>query len=59
MSIAILFAIYISDLEENIADNESCVYFDVLRILSLFYADDVVIFSETPDGLQKEMEFCE
>ena len=36
---------------------------DDLRLLTLFYTDDVVIFSETADGLQKEIDklyqYCE
>ena len=51
-----LFAIYINDLEESLAGTNAGVTIDHLRILSLFYADDVVIFCDSAAGLQDEID---
>ena len=51
-----LFAMYINDLENVLMDNQNGVDIGYLKILMLFYADDLVLFNETPDGLQKEID---
>ena len=57
-----LFAVYINDMEQKLSSNASGVTIDDVKILLLFYADDCVIFSETPQGLQREIdslfEYC-
>ena len=58
-----LFARYINDLEEKLDADDAGVTVDDVKILLLFYADDCVIFSETPAGLQTEIDklyqYCE
>ena len=51
-----LFAVYINDLEISLSDVDAGVTINDLKILVLFYADDVVIFSETATGLQNEID---
>ena len=51
-----LFAMYINDLEEKLSSDNAGVTVAGIKILLLFYADDVVIFSETPLGLQNEID---
>ena len=51
-----LFAIYINDLEDNIAENNAGITIGDIKMFLLFYADDVVLFSETPAGLQSEID---
>lgn len=57
-----LFAVYINDLEGKLGETEAGIDIQDLKLLSLFYADDVVIFSSTADGLQSEIdklyEYC-
>ena len=66
----LLFAIYLNDLEDHLKVNE-CSGFNVscdsttsmLKLLLLLYADDTVIISDTPKGLNKSLhafhEYCE
>ena len=51
-----LFAIYINDLEENISETNAGITIGDIKMFLLFYADDVVLFSETPEGLQSEID---
>ena len=65
----LLFSLYLNDLESflkynnvknlSLSDN---VFDNYLKIQILLYADDTVIFSETPEGLQKSLnclaEYC-
>ena len=65
----LLFAIYLNDLEDYLRINE-CSGFSVasnsttpmLKLLILLYADDTVIISDTPKGLNKSLhvfhEYC-
>ena len=68
-----LFSIYLNDLEEFFIENDVSELNRVttlcrdhietyVKLLVLLYADDTIIFSETPDGLQKAMnvfkEYC-
>ena len=51
-----LFAVYVNDLEEKLSENEAGICIQDLKLVSLFYADDVVIFSSTQSGLQSEID---
>ena len=57
-----LFSMYVNDLEEKLAGTGAGVTFEDMKILLLFYADDVVIFSESAQGLQSGInslhEYC-
>ena len=57
-----LFAMYINDLESHLCSTNAGVTIDDVRFLLLLYADDLVIFSESPDALQlqinKMYEYC-
>ena len=58
-----LFSIYLNDLEnELILQGTDGFDFGMLKLYLLLYADDIVIFSETMDGLQKGLdilfEYC-
>ena len=45
---------YINDLEkELIQKGAECIDIGMLKLYLLLYADDIVIFSNTSDGLQK------
>ena len=49
-----LFAMFLNDLEEQfILNGFDGVPVDMVKILVLLYADDIVIFSETAEGLQQ------
>ena len=50
-----LFAIYVNDLEEVLLDDSAGVSILDFKLLLLFFADDFVIFNETPSGLQSEI----
>ena len=47
-----LFAMYVNDMESKLAERNDGISIDDIRLLLLFYADDCVLFSETPEGLQ-------
>ena len=50
-----LFSMYVNDLESHLAGQDAGVsIFDVIFLL-LLYADDVVILSDTPEGLQSQI----
>ena len=59
-----LFSMYINDLESELMQN-GVVGIDIgmLKLYLLLYADDIVIFSSTSDGLQKGLdvlsEYCQ
>ena len=49
----VLFSIYFNDLEEElISKNVEGLDLENFRLLLLMYADDIVLFSETAEGLQ-------
>ena len=49
-----LFSMYVNDLEEKLAwDDFKGVEVGMLKLLLLLYADGIVIFSESAEGLQK------
>ena len=50
---SILFSLYLNDIEEQFI--HSCIErfeIDMLKIVLLLYADDIVIFANTPEELQ-------
>ena len=52
-----LFALYINDIEhEFITKGADGVDIGLLKLFLLLYADDIVIFSESSDGLQKGLD---
>ena len=51
-----LFAMYVNDLEEVLLDDNADVSILDFKLLLLFFADDSVIFNETPPGLQSEID---
>ena len=51
-----LFAMYINDMESKLAEGNDGISIDDMRLLLLFYADDCVLFSETPEGLQSVID---
>ena len=57
-----LFAMYVNDLESHLCSPDAGITIDDVRFLLLLYADDLVIFSESPDALQlqinKMYEYC-
>ena len=60
----ILFSLFANDIELFLSNNnENMITLDQLSIYLLLFADDAVIFSETPKGLQKSLdnlyEYCE
>ena len=51
-----LFSMYINDLEETMfLKGADCITVESLKIFLLMYADDIVLFSESADGLQKTL----
>ena len=53
---AFLFAIYLSDMEEHLVQGTQGVSVGATRLMLLLYADDAVVISETPEGLQHMLE---
>ena len=51
-----LFSMYINDMEAVLSNDSNGVTINDIRIILLFYADDCVVFSETPEGLQREID---
>ena len=59
-----LFSMYINDLESELMQNGvDGIDIGMLKLYLLLYADDIVIFSSTSDGLQKGLdvlsEYCQ
>ena len=50
-----LFSMYVNDLESHLAGQGAGVSIFDVKFLLLLYADDVVIFSDTPEGLQSQI----
>lgn len=49
-----LFAIYINDIEAELVDKDvSGVDIGLVKLFLLLYADDITLFSDTPEGLQE------
>ena len=57
------FAVYVNDLEYDMRNTGAGVTVNDMKIFLLLYADDAVIFSETPTGLQSGInelqKYCE
>ena len=52
-----LFAIYVNDIEEEfIIKGANGIDVGYLKLFLLLYADDIVIFSDSPEGLQKSLD---
>ena len=50
----LLFSLYVNDFEESfISDNCPSIDLQMLNLFVLMYADVMVIFAESPEGLQK------
>ena len=58
-----LFSMYINDMESYLASPNAGITIGHIRLLLLLYADDVVIFANSPQELQTEMHklflYCE
>ena len=53
----ILFSMYVNDLEEPlIVHNFKGIEISILKLFLLLYADDIIIFSESAEGLQKGLD---
>ena len=53
----ILFSMFLTDVEMQLADNgNNGITLDQLTLYLLLFVDDAVIFSETPEGLQKSLD---
>jgi hypothetical protein len=50
-----LFAIYVNDLERSLEGNNSGVSIGDMKFLLLLYADDVVIFANSADEMQQQI----
>ena len=45
---------YVNDLEDMLVSNEfKSIEIGMLKLFLLLYADDIIIFSESADGLQR------
>ena len=55
-----MFSIFLNDIEMQLAqDDNECITIEQLSIYLLLFADDAVIISETPSGLQKSLDNLE
>ena len=60
MLIAILFSMYLNDIEEELYLNGlKGIDIGTIKLFLLLYADDMTIFSETEDGLQQGLNVLE
>ena len=63
MPFPFLFVVYVNELKYNMRNTGAGVTVNDMKIFLLLYADDAVIFSETPTGLQSGMnelrKYCE
>ena len=60
----LLFALFISDIENFLQENmDAGITLDQLSLYLVLFADDAVIFSDTPQGLQQSLnklqQYCE
>ena len=53
---ATLFNMYINDLTKSFTEECDPVYIGDSKVFCLMYADDLIILSETPDGLQTSLD---
>ena len=63
MPFPFLFAVCVNDLQYNMRNTGAGVTVNDMKIFLLLYADDVLVFSETPTGLQSGINelqtYCE
>jgi ribonuclease P/MRP protein subunit RPP40 len=53
----VLFSLFIEDLENSLQRNiHDGIEIDQITLFLLLFADDVVLFSETPEGLQRSLD---
>ena len=50
------FALYLNDMEEHLEQGTQGVSVGSTRLMLLLYADETVVMSETPEGLQHMLE---
>ena len=60
----LLFAFFISDIENSLQENaDAGITLDQLSLYLILFADDAVLFSDTPEGLQLSLDklhvYCE
>ena len=57
-----LYAMYINDIEHSLSQCNTGIMFGCFKIVTLLYADDVILLSESAEGLQRGLdcmyEFC-
>ena len=55
-----LFAMYVNDLEQELDDKGvNGIDIDMVKLLLLLYADDIVLFGKTAEELQKSLDILE
>ena len=54
-----LFALYVDDLVSQLRDSGYGVHVGSLFVGCVLYADDIVLLSESCDGLQKLVNICD
>ena len=55
-----LFSMYVNDLEDALfLHGADCVKIESLKLFLLMYADDIVIFAESPEGMQSNLNILE
>ena len=55
-----LFSMYVNDLEDTLSlHGADCVNIESLKLFLLMYADDIVIFAESPEGMQNNSNILE
>ena len=52
----VLFAMYVNDLESHLYSADGGVIISDFKLMLLLYADDLVIFAETPEALQLQID---
>ena len=53
----LLFAFFISDIENSLQENaDAGITLDQLSLYLILFADDAVLFSDTPEGLQLSLD---
>jgi hypothetical protein len=55
----ILFDIFVNDIIEDVNELEEGVALGDRRVSCLLYADDIVLLSHTPEGLQRMLDACQ
>ena len=55
-----LFSMYINDMEQELENNGvNGIDIGMVKLLLLLYADDIVLFGNTPEELQKSLDILE